>query len=137
MALFLTRVTTTVSDDLEIQQQRERFLLWTGFIGLLEILHLYPELQRRPCQPGSPCPAVETTGVDDGSCFLGVLRGSPITHPGPGTLASHRCTLMRVPVPLPPKAAAHTRFLSENPHWLRLLVPLVSLELFFQEHNVH
>lgn len=126
----------TISDDLEIQQQRGRFLLRIGFFGPAEVL----------CVQSSgddlthldlPSPAVElsATGVMM-LPFPWSPEGVP-TYMGPATLTSNCCTTIRIPAPFFSKAAAHTRFLNENPCWLRLLVPFVSLEMFFQEHNVH
>lgn len=86
--------------------------------------------------PPHPAVGLSATGVMV-LRFPGSPEGPRIIHTGPATLTSQCCTVIRVPMLLSPKAAAHTRFLNKNPLRLRLSVPLVSLELFFQEHNVH
>lgn len=67
----------------------------------------------------------------------GSPKGMPVLHTGPATLTLSCRTMIKVLVLFFSKAVAHTRFLNENSCWLRLLVPLVSLEMFFQERNVH
>lgn len=60
----------------------------------------------------------------------GSLEGMSILHIGPATLTSS-FVLRSKSLCSFSKAAAHARFLNENSCWLRLLVLLVSLEMFF------